>query len=157
MKHRLVFEIVMACSLIAIAIIDPPRTFAVLGEPVSSVEMDRLALAGQLQMIPSQHYTIQEITASDFVVREYVSGDTVFAVAWRGRRPPNLASLLGAYFQEYQEASSAAASTGPVRRRGTRIQAPHLVVETGGHAGDIRGRAYIPSLLPPGVTTEMIQ
>ena len=155
MKHRLALEIAVALSLIAI--IDLPRTWAVLGEAASSVETDRVALAGQGRMIPAQRYTVQEITASGLTVREYVSGDTVFAVDWRGRRPPNLVSLLGAYFQEYQAASAAAASTGPLRRRETRIQAPHVVVETGGHAGDVRGRAYLPSLLPPGVTIEMIQ
>jgi uncharacterized protein DUF2844 len=155
MKHRRALEMALAFSLIAI--IDLPRTWAVLGEAVSSVEADRLALAGQGRMIPAQRYTIQEITTSDLTVREYVSGDKVFAVAWRGKRTPNLVSLLGAYFQEYQEASAAAASIGPLRRKGTRIQAPHVVVETGGHARDVRGRAYLPSLLPSGVTTEMIQ
>ena len=155
MKHRLALEMVVAFSLIAI--IDLPSTWAVLGEPASSMETDRLALAGQFKMIPAQRYTIQEITTSDLAMREYVSGGTVFAVGWRGRRPPNLVSLLGAYFQEYQEASAATPSTGPVRRGGGRVQAPHVVVETGGHPGDVRGRAYIPSLLPPGVTAEMIQ
>ena len=155
MKHRLALQ--MAVAFILIAIIDLPKTWAVLGEPVSSVETDRLALAGQLSMIPAQLYTIQEITTSELVVREYVSGDTVFAVAWRGRRPPNLVSLLGSYFQEYQEAAVAAAANGPRMRGMTRIQGSRVVVETGGHPGDIRGRAYIPSLLPSGVTKEMIQ
>ena len=155
MRHRLALEIVVIVSLIAI--VDLPKTWAVLGEPASSVETDRLAMAGQFKMIQAQHYTIQEITTSDFVVKEYVSGNTVFAVAWRGRRPPDLTSILGTYLQEYQEASAAAASTGPRRRRGTRIQALHVVGETGGHAGDVRGRAYLPSLLPPGVTPELIQ
>lgn len=82
MKHRLVLEMVVVFSLIAI--IDLPRTWAVLGDPASSVETDRLALAGQIQMIPAQRHTIQEITTSDLVLREYVSGNTVFAVAWRG-------------------------------------------------------------------------
>jgi hypothetical protein len=155
MRHRLALEIVVIVSLIAI--VDLQKTWAVLGEPASSVETDRLAMAGQIKMIQAQHYTIQEITTPDFVVKEYVSGNTVFAVAWRGRRPPDLTSILGTYLQEYQEASAAAASTGPRRRRGTRIQALHVVVETGGHAGDVRGRAYLPSLIPPGVTPELIQ
>jgi len=155
MRHRLALEIVVIVSLIAI--VDLQKTWAVLGEPASSVETDRLAMAGQFKMIQAQHYTIQEIMTSDFVVKEYVSGNTVFAVAWRGRRPPDLTSILGTYLQEYQEASAAAASTGPRRRRGTRIQALHVVVETGGHAGDVRGRAYLPSLIPPGVTPELIQ
>lgn len=155
MKHRLALEMAVAVSLLTI--IDLPRTWAVLGEPVSSVETDRMALAGNLNIIPGQSYAIQEITISELVVREYVFGDTVFAVAWRGRRPPNLVSLLGSYFQEYQEAAAAAASNGPRMRGMTRIKGDRVVVETGGHPGDIRGRAYIPSLLPSGVTNEMIQ
>jgi hypothetical protein len=155
MKHRLALEMAVAFSLIVI--IDLPRAWAVLGEPASSVETDRVALAGQFRMIPAQLYTTQEITTSELVLREYVSGDTVFAVAWRGSRPPNLVSLLGSYFQEYQEASAAAPSNGFRRRGMIRIQGSHVVVETGGHPGDVRGRAYIPSLLPPGMTKEMIQ
>jgi Protein of unknown function (DUF2844) len=154
MKHRLALELAVAISLILL--IDLPRAWAVLGDPVSSVETDRVALAGQLSLIPAQLYAIQEITTSELVVREYVSRDTVFAVAWKGRRPPNLVSLLGAYFQEYQEAA-AAASNGPRMRGMTRIQGSRVVVEAGGHPGDIRGRAYIPSLLPSGVTKEMLQ
>jgi hypothetical protein len=154
MKHWLVLQMAIAISLIMI--INLPKAWAVLGEPASSVEIDRVALTGQIRTIPGQLYSIQEITGSEVVLREYVSGDTVFAVVWRGRRPPSLVSLLGLYFQEYQEAS-AMASTGPGRRGMTRIEGPHVVVETGGHTGDIRGRAYIPSLLPSGVTREMIQ
>jgi uncharacterized protein DUF2844 len=156
MKHRRVLEMVVAVSLIMP--IDLPRAWAVLGEPASSVETDRVAFAGQLSMIPTQLYTIQEITTSEFVVTQFVSSDTVFAVAWRGRRPPNLVLLLGSYFLEYQEAATAVAANGPRIRGGmTRIQGSHVVVETGGHPGDIRGRAYIPLLLPSGVTREMIQ
>jgi hypothetical protein len=155
MKHRLALEMAVVVSLIMI--IGLPRAWAALGEAVSSVETDRVALAGQLNMIQAQLYTLQEITTSELVVREYVFGDTVFAVAWRGTRPPNLVSLLGSYFQEYQEAAAAAAVNGPRMRGMTLIQGARVVVEAGGHPGDIRGRAYIPSLLPSGVTNEMIQ
>ena len=155
MKYRLALARAIAVSMTII--IDLPSSWAVLGEPVSSVETDRVELAGQLRMIPEQLHTIQEISTSEFVVREYVSRDTVFALAWRGRRPPNLVSLLGFYFQDYQEAAAAAAANGPRMRGMTRIQGSRVVVETGGHPGDIRGRAYIPSLLPSGVTKEMIQ
>ena len=146
MKHRLALEMAVAVSLIMI--IDLPRAWAVLGEAVSSVETDRVALAGQLSMIPAQLYTIQEITTSEIVVREYVSGDTVFAVAWRGRRPPNLVSLLGSYFQEYQEAAAAAASNGP-RMRG---MSPHPGGPCCGRNGRSSGRytrKSLYSLTPP--------
>jgi len=154
MTHRRALELALAFSLILI--IDLPRTWAVLGEPASSVETDRVALAGHVSMTTAPLYTIQEITTSELVVREYVSRDTVFAVAWTGRRPPNLVSLFGSYFQEYLEAATAAAS-GPRMRGMIHLQGPHVVVETGGHPGDIRGRAYLPSLLPSGMTKEMIQ
>ncbi len=155
MKYR--FVLGLAAAFCLVMIIDPSRAWAVLGETVGSIESDRIALSGQLRMIPAQHYTIQEITTLEFVLSEYESGNTVFAVAWRGKRPPNLVSLLGSYFQEYQDATAAAASNGPMRRGMSHIQGAHVVVETGGHPGDVRGRAYIPSLLPPGVTKEMIQ
>jgi hypothetical protein len=128
-----------------------------LGEPASSVEIDRAAFAGQLKIIPAPLYTIHEITTPEFVLSEYVSANTVVAVGWRGKRPPNLVSLLGSYFQEYQETSTEVAANQPRRRGMTRIEGPRVMVETGGHPGDIRGRAYIPSLLPAGVTKEMIQ
>ena len=155
MKNRVALEMAVAVSLIMT--IDLPRAWAVLGEPVSSVEMDRVAIAGQLSMNSRQLYTIHEITTSELVVTEYASRDTVFAVAWKGRRPPNLVSLLGSYFLEYQEAAAAAAANGSRLRGMTRIQGSHVVVETGGHPGDIRGRAYIPSLIPSGVTKEIIE
>lgn len=155
MKQRSAFKLAVVFCLVMI--IDPSRAWAVLGETVGSIESDRIALSGQLRMIPAQLYTIQEITTSEFVLSEYVSGNTVFAVAWRGKRPPNLVSLLGLHFQEYQDASAAAASSGPMRRGMSHVEGAHVVVETGGHPGDIRGRAYLPSLLPSGVTKEMIQ
>ena len=154
MKRRRALELAIAFSLILF--LDLPRTWAVLGEPASSVETDRVALAGHVSLTITPLYTIQEITTPEFVVREYVSRDTIFAVAWTGRRPPNLVSLFGSYFQEYQEAATAA-SSGPRMRGMIRLEGPHVMVETGGHPGDIRGRAYLPSLLPSGVTKEMIQ
>ena len=154
MKHQRALELAIAFGLILI--LDLPKTWAVLGEPASSVDTDRVALAGQVSITTAPLYTIQEITTPELVVREYVSRDMVFAVAWTGRRPPNLVSLFGSYFQEYQEAATVA-SSGPRMRGMTHLQGPHVVVETGGHPGDIRGRAYIPSLLPSGMTKEMIQ
>jgi hypothetical protein len=154
MKHQRALELAIAFGLILI--LDLPKTWAVLGEPASSVDTDRVALAGHVSITTAPLYTIQEITTPELVVREYVSRDMVFAVAWTGRRPPNLVSLFGSYFQEYQEAATAA-SRGPKMRGMTHLQGPHVVVETGGHPGDIRGRAYLPSLLPSGVTKEMIQ
>ena len=72
-------------------------------------------------------------------VKEYLSPNgTVFAVSWRGPRPPDLSQLLGSYFAEYQTAAAA-----PHAQRGhLLVQTENLVVETSGHMRDLRGRAY---------------
>jgi len=128
---------------------------AVLGAGAESVEADRSALGGERSEVAHAGYTVESITtAAGIAVNEYVSGSgTVFAVSWRGARHPDLSLLLGPYFSEYQTA----ASQPPARRRGLRIQTENVVVETGGHPGDLWGRAYLPGQLPSGVGAEDIQ
>ncbi len=129
--------------------------YAVLGAPARSVIDDQALLAGSLASSTHPNYTVEQIsTPSGTVVNEYVSsGGTVFAVSWRGPRPPDLSNLLGPYFTEFQ----AAASQGHQQRGQLRVETGTVVVETGGHMRDLRGRAYVPSLIPAGVTTDEIQ
>ena len=100
-------------------------------------------------------YTVEQIsTPAGVTVNEYLSPNgTVFAVSWRGPRPPDLSQLLGSYFAEYQTAAASAHA----QRRPSFIQSENLVVETGGHMRDLRGRAYVPALLPPGLSADDIQ
>jgi Protein of unknown function (DUF2844) len=147
----------------------PGVAIATLGESAQSIEADQRVLGGQLETLGPQQfesqerqqpsssnsYTVQQIsTPAGVTVNEYLSSSgTVFAVSWRGPRPPDLSQLLGQYFAEYQTAAAA-----PHRqRRHLVVKTQELVVETGGHMRDLRGRAYIPSLLPPDVSTEEIQ
>lgn len=147
---------------------------ATLGGPSQSIAADQQAFGGQVrtlnpsqlstgeqaqqeqQRVPSNPaYSVEQIsTPAGVTVNEYISqGGTVFAVSWRGPQPPDLSQLLGSYFAEYQ---SAAAS--PRRQRGyLRVQTETLVVETSGHMRDLRGRAYLPALLPSGVSADEIQ
>ena len=70
-----------------------------------------------------------------------------------GRGLPDLSQLLGSYFAEYQTAAAAQRA----QRQRLLLQTEHLVVETSGHMRDLRGRAYVPALLPPGVSADEIQ
>jgi hypothetical protein len=152
----------------------PGIAMATLGGPAQSIAADQQALGGQIRMLnqpqssargqalreqmpaPSKPaYTVEQIsTPAGLSVNEYVSPNgTVFAVSWRGPRPPNLSQLLGSYFAEYQTAAAS-----PQAQRGHLfIQSENLVVETGGHMRDLRGRAYVPALLPPGLSADDIQ
>jgi hypothetical protein len=128
---------------------------AVLGAGAESVEADQSALGGERSEVTHSRFTVEAITtAAGIAVNEYVSSPgTVFAVSWRGPRHPVLSLLLGPYFPEYQ----AAANQPATHRRGLRIQTGNVVVDTGGHPGDLWGRAYLPALLPSGVGAEAIQ
>jgi Protein of unknown function (DUF2844) len=153
-KSGLIAIALLAANLAA-AVVLVRSARAALGETADSVRVDRSALHGELAASSHRDFTIQRIsTPAGIVVNEYVSGaGTVFAVSWRGPRPPDLSKLLGSYFAEYRDA---AAKPNPQRRH-LRIQTEHVVVESGGHMGDLWGRAYVPSLLPSGVSVEEIK
>lgn len=171
-RGRLVIVILALSAMLVFQA--PGAAIATLGGPAQSIAADQQAFGGQLRMLnqpqlptgeqalheqppapSSPAYTVEQIsTPAGVTVNEYLSSNgTVFAVSWRGPRPPDLAQLLGSYFAEFQ---TAAASPHPQRRH-LFIQTENLVVETGGHMRDLRGRAYLPTLLPPGVSADEIQ
>jgi len=120
---------------------------ASLGGLESSADKDRVALSGTRKMIPFGSYRIQEITDHQQIVREYVGKNgVVFAVTWRGSGQPDLSLLFGSYYSEYQQAELS--SVRPIGRGPRRILSKDIVAEKSGHMGDIRGVAYVPSLVP---------
>jgi hypothetical protein len=155
----------------------PGAAMATLGGSAQSIAADQQALGGQLR-VPNQAqlstgaqelqeqtpassatsnaaYTVEQISSpSGVTVNEYLSANgTVFAVSWRGPTPPDLSQLFGSYFAEYQTAAAQPhAQRGPLL-----VQTENLVVETSGHMRDLRGIAYLPALLPPGVSADEIQ
>ena len=148
---------VVAIALAAAAL--PTPAFAALGGQAASVDADRVHLqAALVRMTRVDAYAVHELqTASGTVVREYVSsGGTVFGVAWQGPWVPDLRTILGTYFDQYADALAAART----KRRGRgplAVEGPGLVAELSGHPRAFSGRAYVPQLLPQGVTPESIR
>ncbi len=132
--------------------------FAALGEPASSVQADQAHMQGSLRTTQTQAYTIHEIhVATGTVVREYVSSSgRVFAVAWQGPWPPDMRQILGSYFEQYQKAVQAE-TTSRAGRKPLHIEQPGFVVHAGGHLRSFAGHAYIPDMLPQGVSAEEIR
>jgi hypothetical protein len=124
-------------------------SWAVLGQPVSSVHSDQQRMRGEVRSSSYAGYSVQQITAADGgVVKEYVSPTgMVFAVSWQTPTMPNLQKLFGTYFQQFQQASQAKSH----RRRGMVIRTNQVVVESGGHMRAFHGRAYVPALVPANV------
>jgi Protein of unknown function (DUF2844) len=125
---------------------------AALGSDAPSVLADAANLSGAMSSEVLQQYTIEEISAeSGMRVREFLNRDgVVFAVSWSGPALPDLQQLLGAHYAEYSAA--VAALSHPGLQRSVRVASPGLVVESGGHLRAYAGRAYLPALIPPGVS-----
>jgi|HubBroStandDraft_6_1064221.scaffolds.fasta_scaffold194390_2 hypothetical protein len=132
--------------------------FAALGGDLSSVQADQANMKASINTTAGQAYTLHEIkTSAGNIVHEFVSADgRVFAVAWRGPFMPPMQQILGTYFQQYS-AGVQAHHAAHVGRSPLNIQQPGLVVQSSGHPRGYFGRAYVPEMLPQGVTPDQIR
>jgi hypothetical protein len=146
--------VLLAGSALALVAL-PFSASATLGEQATSTEVDRASMKASLRMLPAAKYTVHEIqTPYGTAVREYVSpAGIVFAVAWQGPLMPDLRQALGIYFDRY----TGAARSNPADHRHLAVREPDLVVQSNGRMRAFSGRAYLPQLLPQGVTVEEIR
>lgn len=124
---------------------------AALGGNIASIEQDRMQMKATVPVkIAAEKFTVHEMTlTSGTRVREYITTmGTVFAVTWRGQTIPDLRQLMGDYFDTYTTAAKSQQS----QRSHLTIQQDDLVVHSGGHMRAYMGSAYVPKLLPVGVT-----
>jgi hypothetical protein len=140
-----------AFSLLGVLLLQSPA-IAHLGGDTDSVSADRDAMQAQLHSTPMQLYSVHEIsTAAGALIHEYTTRQgTVFAVTWQGQLPPDLAQLFGNYYKQYQDA--AVAQSRPGMHRQLNISNPDFVVASTGRMRSFRGKAYVPSLVPAGVS-----
>ena len=161
-----------AFAFVALALLfvvgSPTATaYAALGETADSVTADAASFnAVTVQQVARsalnapavKAYTVEQMTvASGIAVKEYVGPNgRVFAVTWRGRRPPDLSVLLGSYFSQYEDAANAGGLTAHGLHHAS-VRGSDVTVETAGHMRDMWGRALLPAMLPPGVEQSEIQ
>lgn len=137
-------------AFLTLAMAQPAQ--ATLGEAVDSIARDSKALSAVSRAtISRSKYALQEISTGTTTVREFLTpSGVVFAVAWNGLVHPDLRVLLGSYEQEYRTAQRK--QPRKQGRRQTRVKTERLVVETWGHMRNLQGRAYLPGLVPEGVS-----
>lgn len=133
------------------------RVQATLGEAADSVESDRTALSAVRQSTTSvDGYSIHEIRSEAVTVREYVSASgVVFAIVWKGLIRPDLKHLLGSYASEYEKALEQTPTQKGSRR--LKVKTSRIIVEKWGHMRSLQGRAYVPALIPVGVSVDDIK
>lgn len=133
----------------------PALAQASLGGAADSVASDRTQLRSTAARAePALGFTVQTLQLPiGTTVREYLnSAGTVFAVSWKGRLRPDLHQLLGVYYPQYHSATLAIGGRHPVG-----ISSTGLVLVAEGHGRRFQGRAWIPDLLPAGVSGADIQ
>jgi len=154
MKFAMRLSTLFVAALFAVLAVSA-SAFAELGGGADTVHRDASYFKATEQVTQAATHTVHEMqTASGASLRQYVSNSgTVFAVSWASPMRPDLKQLLGTYFSEYAQAMQTTR-----RRRGPVIvQTPGLVVESAGHMRGFVGHAYIPSLMPEGVTVHDIR
>jgi len=148
MKHRILLALVLMAAL-------PGAVFAALGGDEASVEADRVQMKATSVRSEAALYSVHEIQIpSGTTVREFVSrAGVVFAVTWKGPFMPDLRQTFGAYFPAFQAASRA----GRSGHSHLRVEGRDLVVHSTGHLRAFAGLAYVPSLVPAGVSVDHLQ
>lgn len=105
-------------------------------------------------------YTVRaETQASGTVVREFVAtaNGEVFAIAWQGPFQPDLRALMGTtFFLRYTQAIQAAHAQGASMRTQMALTANDMVIQAHGHVRAFNGLAYVPSLMPAGVSPDQL-
>lgn len=101
-------------------------------------------------------YTISQSTLdSGTVVREYSGADgVVFAVSWNGPTLPDLRTLLG---DKFASMTSAAAKRPKAGHSQLAVDQSDVVIVSNGHMRSFAGHAWIPSALPAGFDTNVIE
>ena len=168
MTHRVPTAVFAPIALAMLLVTAAPNVArATLGGSADSVAADAAAFQATgvnsiVHPAPNapaiDSYTVARMTtACGIAVNEFVGPDgKVFAVTWRGRRPPDLSVLLGSYFAQYWDAASA----GVLAAHGLHhafVRGTDVAVETAGHMRDMWGRAWLPAMLPPGADESEIR
>jgi Protein of unknown function (DUF2844) len=149
------FRRMVPSALLCLGLISPPASWASLGGTLDSVRTDGTRMHATRHVASRNACEVHELTlASGTLVREFTTtSNTVFGVAWQGPFKPDLQQLLGAHFPRLV----AAGQVPHGDHRSLRIHSSDLVIESSGRMRAFAGRAYLPDLVPAGMSLSDIR
>jgi len=120
---------------------------ATLGEPYQPTSAIKSQNLG--------NFSVHELTDPDgLTTREYTDNNgIVFAVAWNGRRHPDLTQILGSHYSVFHMYANANGRT----RAPVVVEAGNFKLLVGGHQRDFRGQAVLTDRIPAGVSHEVLK
>lgn len=146
--------------MLFLSVLQGALAYAALGSSPSSFEQNGIQMAARSIMPRSADsiavYTVsQNRLASGTVVREYANlQGVVFAVSWNGPTLPDLRTLLG---DKFASMTSAAAKRPKAGHSQLAVDQSDVVIVSNGHMRSFAGHAWIPSALPAGFDTNVIE
>ena len=135
---------------------------ATAAERVAKAErkIDKLAkkLGSARQAVRKQvNFTVHEVVNPGLTLREYTDKEgVIFAVAWDGISQPDLAPILGSYFEDFSQNISQSPKTFG-RKAQSEVRGEKVTVVKWGHMRSAHGKAFVAAKLPEGVKAEDIQ
>ncbi|NVN92884.1 MAG: DUF2844 domain-containing protein [Desulfuromonadales bacterium] len=150
-------QIVSSCMVLVTILTFCQLCYAALGGNSDTIVSDRKSLQAVRHATTSNKgYTVEEVVSDATTVREYVSSSgIVFGIAWNGYVHPDLTQLLGSYWNEYSAAQQKIARK--FGRKHQQLATDNIVIEKWGHMRNLKGRAYVPGLVPAGVSIDEIK
>jgi hypothetical protein len=102
-------------------------------------------------------YRVHESSKNWVKVHEFSGSDgKVFALAWSGKKHPDLQTLLGAHLVDFQTAITRARKEHP-HGGSVSITVNNLHVEMGGHMGAVYGQTWLTDQVPAGMDVHEIK
>ena len=127
-------------------------SYAGLGDEVKKINDDKVLFKAQsLKVIQKEKFSIHELQVPEYKIREYVNfNQIVFAVAWSGFTHPQMKQVLSSYYDEFLEVAQKQKRTHGQRFRV--IKTKNLTVMISGHMRNLKGKAFLHSGFPFGVS-----
>lgn len=114
-------------------------------QPDASATAPQTLLNGALRM-----RTLTD--AGNTTLNEYAtSTGEIIAYTWQGPTMPDMNALLGQYASSFRSGAAASPATGNLHA--SRVVTADVIVESGGPMRGYVGRAWLPTDLPPGVSS----
>jgi Protein of unknown function (DUF2844) len=136
-----------AASALLVGAVDARATLGADGASVAANEHNLGAVRQVAKVAAGERHDLQ--LPNGVQVHEYLSpSGAVYAVTWSGPRVPDLRELLGPYFAQLEGRRSNGAHNQMT------LSGADLEVRSVGHGRSFSGRAWVPSLVPPGVDVD---
>jgi hypothetical protein len=143
-----------SCVLLGILIF-APGLYATLGEEWHAPSIKKTDKSGSLNTQTFPQFAVHErVDLDGSKTREYTNNNNiVFAVAWEGRRHPELTEILGSHYPTFHLLVDKVGR----QRKPVFIESGTLRVLIGGHQRDFRGQAILSHLKPESVKVEELR